>query len=139
MAGEIMVDKGVIRGVNNQSGHFKPEFSYLEDFRDHLKSVGANLDKAAFATTTFHGGLAGNHESDTRFSQSRSRSSSQASPGDFNLAPAYQGHNDYERTPVSEGSNYNNVTVEEDEEPHYNTEEEPNYNTEDEPAYNSEG
>ena len=66
MAGEIMVDKGVIRGVNNRSGHFLPDPTYLDDFHNHLKNVGANLNQAVFLDRNFSEGFVGNYGAGSR-------------------------------------------------------------------------
>ncbi len=139
MAGEIMVDNGVIRGVNNQSGHFRPTTEYLEDFKDHLRSVGANLEKADFLDKkNFSEGFKGNYKPAPPVTQSRSRSGTVGSSSQYNISPIDSDEHRYYRSPGDEPPNYNNGADEEDE-PHYNTEEEPNYNNQEEPAYNSEG
>lgn len=47
-AGQIKISKGLIAIADNKSGHYAPELSFLEQFRQVLDSHNTNLSKAQF-------------------------------------------------------------------------------------------
>jgi RHS repeat-associated protein len=42
--GEIEVEMGVIKSINRESGHYKPELEHLDQFLSELKERGVNVD-----------------------------------------------------------------------------------------------
>lgn len=140
MAGELMVDHGVIKGVNAQSGHFLPTQPYLDHFAKNLRRAGVKMSGVNVQFGNFTEGLrrprapsvsntaTGSHESPV--SPSRRGSVSTPTVHEYANMPAVV--HEYSNMPHVDVGEIDPAELYQNEEPalynNHEPEEEPNYN-----------